>query len=260
MDWFVLGDVFAISDHITIHKLHKQLNLWPGINKQPRKLLSSDLLQIWRALCKVSQGAWHSPARGMPSVVGIQFQCRIPCHCPCDLLADLDCVILCDTVWYCVMLCDTVWYYDILWYIMWLYVTYCDMLSAACRKSQMDQMGPRIGMNSLGSSRPPASYQRRRGSRGSKMHSAELRPMRKSVRMPVGTFSPPGASMSLGVSIQGRRASRASAGENLPSHRPGTLISDAMWNHEILYMNYPNIHKPTDSKWAVAAKPRLTDD
>ena len=54
--------------------------------------------------------------------------------------------------------------------------------------------------------------------------------------------------MSLGVSIQGRRASRASAGENLPSHRPGTLISDAMWNHEILYMNYPNIHKPTDSK------------
>lgn len=98
MDWFVLGDVFAISDHITIHKLHKQLNLWPGINKQPRKLLSSDLLQIWRALCKVSQGAWHSPARGMPSVVGIQFQCRIPCHCQCDLLADLDCVILCDTV------------------------------------------------------------------------------------------------------------------------------------------------------------------
>lgn len=78
---------------------------------------------------------------------------------------------------------------------------------------------PMIGMNSLGSSRPPASYQRRRGSRGSKMHSAELRPMRKSVRMPVGTFSPPGASMSLGVSIQGRRASRASAGENLPSHR-----------------------------------------
>ena len=42
------------------------------------------------------------------------------------------------------------------------------------------------------------------------------------MRMPVGTFNPPGASMSMSVSNQGRRASRASAGENLPSRRLGT--------------------------------------